>query len=62
MNTSNGFIVSTAALLYRLKQKAMKECQQQAQAYADCCSGRVFSAVWACRDQMQGLNGCLHEQ
>ncbi|CAL8470082.1 g9624 [Coccomyxa elongata] len=47
------------ALIFRLKQKAMEECKQQAQAYADCCSGRVFSAVWSCRDEFKALNACL---
>ena len=51
-----------AALLFRLKQKAMAECKETAQAYAECCSGRVFSAVWACRPQLHDLNQCLHQQ
>ena len=51
-----------AALLFRLKQKAMQECKEAAQAYAQCCSGRVFSAVWSCRGELSDLNGCLQQQ
>jgi hypothetical protein len=51
-----------AALLFRLKQKALEECKDRAQAYADCCSGRVFSAVWSCREEFKDLNICLSQQ
>ena len=51
-----------AALLFRLKQKAMAECRAAAQAYADCCSGRIFSAVWSCRGELRELNQCLRQQ
>ncbi|KAK9821797.1 hypothetical protein WJX81_006514 [Elliptochloris bilobata] len=49
------------ALLYRLKQKAMADCKVVARAYADCCSTRVFSAVWACRAELSTLNQCLQQ-
>ena len=62
---AHGFDVllsSCAALLFKLKQKAMQECKEAAQAYAQCCSGRVFSAVWSCRGELSDLNRCLHQQ
>ncbi|KAK9808881.1 hypothetical protein WJX72_005664 [[Myrmecia] bisecta] len=49
------------ALLYKLKQHAMKSCAHYAKAYAECCSGRVMSMVWACRGELADLNGCLHK-
>ena len=51
-----------AALLYKLKQHAMKECKERAEAYAQCCGSRVFSAVWACRQDLKDLNACLNKQ
>lgn len=51
-----------AALLYRLKQHALKQCKERAEAYAECCRGRVFSAVWACRSDFSELNNCLQKQ
>jgi hypothetical protein len=50
------------ALLYKLKQKAMADCKVTARAYADCCSARVFSAIWACRADLRALNACLQQQ
>ncbi|CAL5218585.1 g279 [Coccomyxa viridis] len=49
------------ALLYRLKQHAMKQCKDRAEAYAQCCTPRVFSAVWACREDFRELNECLQK-
>ena len=51
-----------AALLFRLKQKAMTDCKDVAKAYADCCSARMISAVWACRSELGMLNQCLQRQ
>lgn len=51
-----------AALLYRLKEHAMRQCKEQAAAYAQCCGARVFSAVWACRQDFRELNECLQKQ
>ncbi|CAK0772354.1 hypothetical protein CVIRNUC_003954 [Coccomyxa viridis] len=49
------------ALLFRLKQHAMRQCKKQAEAYAQCCGSRVFSAVWACRQDLRDLNSCLNQ-
>lgn len=50
------------ALIYKLKQHAMKRCGETAKAYAQCAEGRTFSVVWACRSQLNDLNACLHER
>ncbi|KAI3434718.1 hypothetical protein D9Q98_002779 [Chlorella vulgaris] len=47
------------ALFYRLKQKGFKECSTTADAYAQCCSGRVLSVVWACRKELRALSDCM---
>ena len=51
-----------AALLFRLKQKAMADCKDMARAYANCCSARMISAVWACRSELGMINQCLQQQ
>ena len=48
-----------AALMYHLKQQAMKDCKDKAKAYAECGEGRTVSVVWACRQQFNDLNSCL---
>ena len=48
-----------AALMYHLKQQAMRDCDAAAKAYAACATGRVFSVVWACRQEFGDLNSCL---
>ena len=48
-----------AALMFHLKQQAMRDCDATAKAYAACASGRVFSVVWACRQEFGDLNSCL---
>lgn len=50
-----------AAMVHRLKQKAVKTCGEAAKAYADCCSGRVISVVWACREQLKAFSDCTHK-
>ncbi|EFN57270.1 hypothetical protein CHLNCDRAFT_17966, partial [Chlorella variabilis] len=48
-----------AALFYRLKQKGFQECRPYADAYAQCCSGRVLSVVWTCRKELKALSDCM---
>ncbi len=50
------------ALFYRLKQHGFKQCQSYGEAYAECCHGRVFSIVWACRKEMKALSDCMSSQ
>ncbi|GAY43930.1 hypothetical protein CUMW_078360 [Citrus unshiu] len=49
------------ALRSKMKQKALKECDQYTSKYAQCASGRTFSVVWKCREQAKELNNCLHQ-
>ncbi|KAB1211174.1 hypothetical protein CJ030_MR6G021636 [Morella rubra] len=49
------------ALRSKMKQKALKECDQYAAKYAQCASGKTLSVVWQCRKQAKELNGCLHQ-
>ena len=51
-----------AALLFQLKNRAMRQCSDTAGAYADCCRGRTVSMVWACRAPLRDLNACLQQQ
>ncbi len=56
-----GVPAPSAALIYKLKQHAMKKCRAEAAAYAECADGRTFSVVWACRQHLNDLNGCLKQ-
>lgn len=47
------------ALFYRLKNRAFEECDPLARAYAECCSGRVVSLVYKCRDEGKALSTCM---
>ncbi|KAI8534380.1 hypothetical protein RHMOL_Rhmol10G0085300 [Rhododendron molle] len=49
------------ALRSKMKQKALKECDQFTIKYAECASGRTLSVVWQCRKQAKALNECLHQ-
>ncbi|CAA6658922.1 unnamed protein product [Spirodela intermedia] len=49
------------ALRSKMKQKALKECSQYAQRYAECATGRTISVVWKCQKQAKELNECLHQ-
>lgn len=53
---------ASAALFYRLKEKGFQECRRYSDAYAQCCSGRVLSVVWACRAEMRALSDCMSTQ
>ena len=53
---------AAAALFYRLKQKGFQECSAYSDAYAACCSGRVLSVAWACRQEMKALSNCMATQ
>lgn len=48
------------ALRSKMKQKALKECDQYASLYAQCAIGRTISVYWNCRGQAKELNECLH--
>ncbi|XP_062106315.1 uncharacterized protein LOC133817736 [Humulus lupulus] len=49
------------ALRSKMKQKALKECDDYALKYAECATGRTLSVVWQCRKQAKELNSCLHQ-
>ncbi|KAI5684268.1 hypothetical protein M9H77_05496 [Catharanthus roseus] len=49
------------ALRSKMKQKALKECNQYTAKYAECASGRTLSVIWQCRQQAKELNECLHQ-
>ncbi|KAK9812535.1 hypothetical protein WJX73_006984 [Symbiochloris irregularis] len=50
------------ALRYRLDQKAMADCKEPAQAYADCCRGKTLSVVWSCRQPLAAFKQCLQSR
>ncbi|CAL1390718.1 unnamed protein product [Linum trigynum] len=49
------------ALISKMKQRALKECDNLASKYAQCAAGRTLSVVWQCRKQAKELNACLHQ-
>ncbi|XWS30694.1 hypothetical protein CRYUN_Cryun23aG0009100 [Craigia yunnanensis] len=49
------------ALRSKMKQKALKECDQYTTKYAQCAAGKTISIVWQCRKQAKELNDCLHQ-
>ncbi|KAI8031235.1 hypothetical protein LOK49_LG01G03540 [Camellia lanceoleosa] len=49
------------ALRSKMKQKALKQCDQYTSKYAECAAGRTLSVVWQCRKQAKELNKCLHQ-
>ncbi|XP_057784270.1 uncharacterized protein LOC131005236 [Salvia miltiorrhiza] len=49
------------ALRSKMKQKALKECDQYVSKYAECAVGRTLSVVWKCRGEAKELNTCLHQ-
>lgn len=50
-----------SALRSKMKQKALKECDEYAAKYAECATGKTISVVWQCRKQAKELNNCLHQ-
>ena len=49
-------------MFFRLKQKGFRECTPYSDAYARCCTGRVLSVAWACRQEMKALSDCMSQQ
>ncbi|KAK8951388.1 hypothetical protein KSP39_PZI003287 [Platanthera zijinensis] len=47
------------ALRSKMKQKALKECDNYVAKYAECASGKTLSVIWLCRRQANELNECL---
>lgn len=52
----------SAALFFKLKEKAFQTCKPVADAYAQCCSGRTISMAWACRSSLRDMSNCLGQQ
>ncbi|KAF9270342.1 hypothetical protein L218DRAFT_952493 [Marasmius fiardii PR-910] len=46
-------------LLKTVKSRALKECDPLVKAFAECMSGKIISAAWACREQLRAVEGCL---
>ncbi|CAN6478775.1 unnamed protein product [Victoria cruziana] len=49
------------ALRSKMKEKALKECNDYVAKYAECAKGRTISVAWRCRQQANELNECLHQ-
>lgn len=61
---SHGLLIPSEefpALRSKMKQKALKECNQYASKYALCAAGKTISVAWHCRKQAKELNDCLHQ-
>ena len=50
-----------AAIIYQMRNFALARCKSKADAFAQCCEGRLFSISWACRQQLHDLNACTKE-
>jgi hypothetical protein len=50
--------VGHAAIRYRMRSHAMKQCESAADAYVQCTRERTFSIAWACRDVFRALKEC----
>ena len=37
------------------------KCKQEQRDYYECVKGRMISVAWACREQADGMNECLHK-
>lgn len=40
---------------------AFAECRAEIETFTGCMEGRMFSVVYACRDQNRAMNECLHK-
>lgn len=50
--------LARAAIVYRMRKNALRQCDDAASAFAKCTEARLFSAAWACRDLLNALNEC----
>ncbi|KAL0951032.1 hypothetical protein HGRIS_007772 [Hohenbuehelia grisea] len=46
-------------LLKTTKARAMKECKEVVQDFADCATGRTISVAWACREKLKRVQECM---
>ena len=44
-----------------MKERAVVKCRTTQRNYYDCVKDRTISIVWACREQANQMNECLHE-
>ena len=49
------------ALITLMKERAVKRCRDSQRAYYECVKPRTISIVWACREQANTMNDCLHD-
>merc|ERR1712178_403764 len=49
------------ALRYKLKVAAQAACKAEIKAFAECCSDKIFSIVYACRPHLNSMNDCLKQ-
>jgi hypothetical protein len=40
---------------------AFAECRAEIETFTSCMEGRMFSVIYACRDQNRAMNDCLHK-
>ena len=48
-------------LITLMKERALVRCRETQKDYYDCVKDRTISIVWACRDQANAMNECLHQ-
>lgn len=51
-----------AAIIYRMRIRALSKCEPLTKAFAECTEARLLSIVWACRPQLNALNECTKQQ
>ena len=47
------------AMRYKLGVAAQAKCKEKIKQFAECCSDKTFTVVFACRDQLNEMNACL---
>ena len=48
-------------LITLMKERAVVRCRQSQKDYYECVKDRTISVVWACREQANAMNECLHQ-
>lgn len=48
-------------IMRELKEVAIRACDGQIRALAQCAEGRMLSVVWHCRSHSKAVDACMHE-
>lgn len=48
-------------VMRELKEVAIRACDNEIRALAQCAEGRVLSVVWHCRSYSKAVDACMHK-